>query len=256
MLTKQDKKLIRSLAIKKYRDREGLFVVEGEKSVGEFVASGFGVRKVYHTSQYRNFPDRHTDRVQITMSEMQQITNLKTASPVLAIVEIPSTEIHSDVPRKELVLALDGVQDPGNLGTIIRLADWFGINHVVCSPFTADVYGPKTVQATMGSLTRVKVVYSDLCIFLKSLKNDVPVCGAFLNGENIYETTLPSTGVVVMGNEGNGISPQIAASVSKKLFIPPFGNNPSESLNVAVATAIVCSEFRRRHQSANDHGLF
>jgi len=176
---------------------------------------------------------------------MQQISNLKTASSVLAVVDIPSVTI-ATIPRNELILALDDIQDPGNLGTIIRLADWFGINYIVCSLSTADAYGPKTVQATMGSLSRIKIVYTDLYSFLEPLAEKIPIYGTFLEGENIYKAELSVNGVIVMGNEGKGISPEIAKLVSKKLLIPPFSDNSPESLNVAVATAITCSEFKRR----------
>jgi len=175
---------------------------------------------------------------------MQQISNLKTASPVLAVVEIPPVKTET-IPLNELILALDDIQDPGNLGTIIRLADWFGINYIVCSSFSVDAYGPKTVQATMGSLTKVKIVYTDLYSFLKPLSEEVPIYGTFLEGENIYQTKLSENGVIVMGNEGKGISPEITKLVSNKLMIPSFASNPPESLNVAVATAITCSEFKR-----------
>ncbi|MDR1170222.1 MAG: RNA methyltransferase [Prevotellaceae bacterium] len=242
---KQEKKYIKSLALKKYRDRERLFTVEGEKSVEEFLASSFNVHKVYYTGEY-DFSNRHPDTKKITLMDMQQISNLKTASAVLAIVEIPSAEIKA-FPCNELILALDDIQDPGNLGTIIRLADWFGINHIVCSLFTADAYGPKTVQATMGSLTRINIIYTDLYPFLKSASGENHIYGTFLEGENIYETELSENGIIVMGNEGKGISREIAGLISRKLLIPAFARNAAESLNVAMATAITCSEFRRRN---------
>jgi TrmH family RNA methyltransferase len=243
-LSRQERKYINSLAVKKYRDRERLFVVEGEKNVCEFLDSSFTVRKVYYTGEC-DFSDRHTEARRITSAEMQQISNLKTGSPVLAVVEIPGTETKT-IPRNELILALDDIQDPGNLGTIIRLADWFGINYIVCSLFTADAYGPKTVQATMGSLTRVNIVYAGLYEFLKPASKEMPVYGTFLEGENIYGTKLSANGIIVMGNEGKGISPEIAGLVSYRLMIPSFTPSAPESLNVAVAAAITCSEFKRR----------
>jgi TrmH family RNA methyltransferase len=243
-ISRQEKKYINSLAVKKYRDIERLFVVEGEKSVPEFLDSSFKVRRVYYTHEC-DFSDKHPDTKRITSAEMRQISNLKTASPVLAVVEIPPTEI--DIfPDNELILALDDVQDPGNLGTIIRLADWFGINRIICSLFTADAYGPKTVQATMGSLTRTNIIYADLYSFLKPASENSPIYGTFLEGENIYKTELSENGIIVMGNEGRGISREIAGLVSRKLLIPAFAHNTAESLNVAAATAITCSEFRRR----------
>jgi TrmH family RNA methyltransferase len=243
-ISKQEKKYINSLSVKKYRDKERLFVVEGEKSVKEFLASPFAVRTVYHTREC-DFSEKYPNAKMITSTEMQQISNLKTASPVLAVVEIPcvATETTS---FNGLILALDDIQDPGNLGTVIRLADWFGINYIVCSLHTADAYGPKTVQATMGALTRVNIVYTDLYAFLKSTNGEIPVYGTFLEGKNIYDTELSADGIIVMGNEGQGISPAIAGFVSEKLFIPSFSDNAPESLNVAVAAAITCSEFKRR----------
>ena len=241
-LSRATKKYIASLSVKKYRDREQCFIVEGEKSVEEFIVSNFKVKAIYCTNECELHAPEAT---KITATEMRQISNLKTASPVLAVVEIPVREPFP-VSRDELVLALDEIQDPGNLGTIIRLADWFGIKRIVCSRCTVDAYGAKTVQASMGSLARVEVTYSDLRVFFGSLDKDILVYGTFLEGENIYDAELSSGGVVVTGNEGNGISPEIAEFVSRRLFIPPFGSRVSESLNVAVAAAIVCSEFRRR----------
>jgi TrmH family RNA methyltransferase len=245
VISKQEKKHINTLFVKKYRDREGLFVVEGEKSVEEFLSSSFKVRKVYCIREC-DFADKHPDATVIASSEMQQISNMKTASPVLAVVEIPAFET-ATIPDNELLIALDDIQDPGNLGTIIRLADWFGINHIVCSRFTADAYGPKTVQATMGSLTRVNVVYVDLYSFLQTASRETVIYGTFLEGENIYTAELTQNGIIVMGNEGKGISPDIAGLASRKLLIPSFANNAAESLNVAVATAVICSEFKRRN---------
>ena len=147
----------------------------------------------------------------------------------------------------QLVLGLDGVQDPGNLGTIIRIADWFGINTIICSPDTADAFNPKVVQATMGSIARVKIAYTPLAAFIKSLPTTYPVYATLLDGDNIYETTLSQHGLIVMGNEGNGISQEVRQCISNKLLIPTFATSPdkADSLNVAIATAIVCSEFRR-----------
>jgi TrmH family RNA methyltransferase len=244
-ISKQEKKYINSLSVKKYRDRERLFVVEGEKSVKEFLCSSFHIRKIYCTHEC-TLSAQHPNTVRITSTEMQQISNLKTASPVLAVVEIPSTGMET-IPSDKLILALDDIQDPGNLGTIIRLADWFGINHIVCSLYTADAYGSKTVQATMGSLTRINLVYTDLYLFLKQANEKNPIYGTFLEGENIYEAALSDNGIIVMGNEGKGISSEITELVSRKLQIPSFTNNSPESLNVAVATAITCSEFKRRN---------
>ena len=166
---------------------------------------------------------------------------------VLAIFEQPMDELDMDAPTRSLCLALDGVQDPGNMGTIIRVADWFGIEHLYCSQNTVDVYNPKTIQATMGALARVKVHYTDLASFVQSLPN-IPVYGTFLNGDIIYQRELSPTGLIIMGNEGNGISPEIEQRITNRLYIPnyPIGRKTSESLNVAIATSIICAEFRRR----------
>lgn len=161
----------------------------------------------------------------------------------------PHYKFDADVANNSLCLALDDVQDPGNLGTIVRIADWFGIEHIFCSNGTADIYNPKTVQATMGAIARVKLHYCNLSDFIgKASEKNIPIFGTFLNGENIYTQPLPKNGIIIMGNEGNGISEQIAQKVSHRLLIPnyPQGCETSESLNVAVATAIVCAEFRRR----------
>jgi TrmH family RNA methyltransferase len=171
----------------------------------------------------------------------------KTPQEVLAVFEQPSYEMKADVVSQSLCLALDDIQDPGNLGTIIRVADWFGIEHIFCSQGTVDVYNPKTIQATMGALARVKLHYCDLPSFIASLK-DIPVYGTFLDGDNMYEKKLTPHGLVVMGNEGNGVSAEVANLVNERLYIPnyPPQRETSESLNVAMATGIICAEFRRR----------
>ena len=244
-MNRQTRKFINSLAVKKYRDRERCFVVEGEKSVSEFLNAGFRVRAIYHTND-ADPAFSHAGSVAISSSEMQQISNLKTASPALAVLEIPE-EKNLEHTGNELIIALDEVQDPGNLGTIIRLADWFGVSQIVCSPFTADAYSPKTVQATMGSLARVNVIYRDLPDFFGSLSQDIPVYGTFLNGESIYGSHLTMNGIILLGNEGKGVSPETARYVTRRLYIPAFNSNKiAESLNVALAAAIICSEFRRR----------
>ena len=172
---------------------------------------------------------------------------LKTPQDVLAVFEQPHYVAQSNVIEHSLCLALDGVQDPGNLGTIIRLADWFGIEHIFCSQGTVDVYNPKTVQATMGALARVKLYYVNLPELIASLKQ-TPVYGTFLDGNNMYDEKLSEHGLIIMGNEGNGISKEVEKLVNKRLYVPnyPLYRETSESLNVAIATAIVCAEFRRR----------
>lgn len=241
MLTKADIKRIRSLGDKAGRSALGLFVAEGEKLVGELLASDFRVREVFRVGE------------NVSASEMSRLSFLRTPTPVLAVAEIPSFPFFRDsgnVPGG-LCLALDDVQDPGNVGTIVRLADWFGVRDIFCSPGTADCWSPKVVQATMGAILRVRVHYGPLEGLLSAASAaGIPVYGTFLEGDDIYRCNLPPDGgIVVMGNEGKGISPPVAGLVSHKLYIPPYprGMGPtSESLNVATATAITLSEFRRR----------
>ncbi len=277
-MTKAEIQLVRSLDDKRARSETGLFVAEGEKLVREILESGFRVRKVYHTGAvptgspppegWRKAPGWSAE--QISRKEMERASHLKTPTDCLALVEIPRREFHPAALRGQLTLALDGVQNPGNLGTMIRLADWFGIAGIVCSADSADCWNPKTVQATMGAITRVEVHYGDLEAILAAAP--VPVYGTFLEGENIYRAHLSTEGVIVLGSEGHGISAEVAGLVTRKLYIPPYpsvktdgnvlqgisshrGLKPSEmrtspsapeSLNVAIAAAIVCSEFRRR----------
>lgn len=244
-MTRAEIQFVRSLADKRNRDQSGIFVAEGSKLVGELLASGLRVSRVFALDGL--FPPGAAEVV--TPKEMERLSLLKTPSNALALVEMPRYRLDPAVAGRELVLALDEVQNPGNLGTIIRLADWFGIGHVVCSPGTADCFNPKVVQATMGAITRVKVHYTDLAAFLRSVaERNMPVYGTFLEGENLYEAPLAETGVVVMGNEGRGVTPEVARMVTRRLFIPPYpaDRRGSESLNVAIATAVVCGEFRRR----------
>lgn len=253
MISKNQAKLIRSLELKKNREREKLFVAEGPKVVGDLLAAGYKARILIDDEE-----------------DVRKVSFLQHPQGVLAVFEIPDTTQFT-IGQKELAstdylpsqgrtggvplsLALDGIQDPGNLGTIIRIADWFGIETIYCSKGTADVYNPKVVQATMGSIARVKVVYTDLADLIDSLPEGTPVYGTLLDGENIYEQRLSPNGLIVMGNEGNGISPEIRKKITHKLLIPNFNTNPNgaDSLNVAIATAITCSEFKRKVMSPND----
>ena len=232
MLSKNDIKRLRQLSQKKFRDESGLFVVEGVKLVSEALASDFEVVERYTVDE-------------IGEDAMSRITLLSSPSPSFAVVRRPASEGIS-VDASGLTLALDGLRDPGNVGTIIRLADWFGIRHIIASPDTVDIYNPKVVQATMGAIFRVRFSYCPLAKALGGL--DCPVYGTYMDGENIYDAPLEARGVIVMGSEANGISPEVGALVSRRLSIPSFnpGNTCCESLNVAIASAIVCSEFRRR----------
>lgn len=240
MVTKSQIKLIRSLELKKGRKREGLFVAEGPKVVNDLLQAGYRARLLFSTIERPNAE-------LITEEELHRISFLQHPQEVLAVFEIPATEEQLPADHS-LSLALDGVQDPGNLGTIIRIADWFGISTIYCSLDTVDAYNPKVVQATMGSLAHVRVVYTDLLELFSQLPPSFPVYGTLLDGEDIYRQDLTPEGIIVMGNEGNGISPEVRRHITKRLLIPDFHADGlrAESLNVAIATAITCSEFRRR----------
>ena len=245
-MTKAEIQLVRSLADKRGRTQHGLFVAEGEKLIGELRASHLRIRKIFALEGVFEGPDVEP----VSPRDMERLSQLKTANNSLALVEIPRLYLGTVHADEELVLALDEVQNPGNLGTIVRLADWFGIGDIVCSSGTADCFNPKVVQATMGAILRVRVHYTDLPRFLaEAAGRGTPVYGTFLEGDNIYDAPLTRGGIVVMGNEGRGVTPETARTVTRKLFIPPFpaDRHGSESLNVAMATGIVCAEFRRRH---------
>ena len=248
MLSKNKIKFIRSLEMKKNRKENGVFLAEGNKLVSELSAH-FKCKLLVATSQWldSNKNINADETIAVEKEELSRASLLKTPQDVLAVFEMPHYETSDDDPKKELCLALDDIQDPGNLGTIIRIADWFGIKNIFCSHGTADAFSPKTVQATMGALARVKIHYCDIKELISGL-DDVPVFGTFLDGNNIYESELSANGLIVMGNEGNGISKEVSALINKRILIPnyPQGNETTDSLNVAIATAIVCSEFRRR----------
>ena len=241
MITRAEILDIKSLATKQGREEQGAFIAEGEKLVGEIRNSSLRIRRILQTKPI------FAEGELISEKEMERISQLKSANSVLAVVELPKHKLSLANPTKNLVLALDRIQNPGNLGTIIRLADWFGISDIVCSEDTADCFNPKVVQATMGAILRVRVHYTNLAKWLSS-QGEAKIYGTFLEGENIYNAHLETSGVIVMGNEGQGISDEVAECVSHKLLIPPYPTDRcgSESLNVAVATAVICSEFRRR----------
>ena len=248
MLSKNKIKYIRSLELKKYRKEERAFVAEGHKLVGDLLGH-FSCKLLVATRSWMDVhPQVVADEViEVTQEELTRASLQKTPQDVLAIFEQPEYPMNPEVISQSLCLALDDVQDPGNLGTIIRVADWFGIEHIFCSLGTVDVYNPKTIQATMGALARVKLHYCNLPSLIASL-GDVPVYGTFLDGKNIYGEDLCTNGLIVMGNEGKGVSQEVADMVNKRLYIPnyPPQRETSESLNVAMATGIVCAEFRRR----------
>jgi TrmH family RNA methyltransferase len=244
MLSKSQIKLITSLKQKKYRQQHHLFVVEGIKTISELLNSSLELQTLYTTESFNNNanPDSYRDEVLISDSELKRISFLTTPNKALAVFKIPQP---SRIETEGLIVVLDAVRDPGNLGTIIRLCDWYGIKDLVCSKETVDCFNPKVIQATMGSITRVNINYLDLVPFLETQKN--AVFGAFMEGENVYKSQLPEKGIIVMGNEANGISKDIEAIIHKKISIPRFGDlKATESLNVATATAILLSEFKRR----------
>jgi TrmH family RNA methyltransferase len=245
MISKNQLKYIRQLEQKKYRRRENLFVAEGTKVVGDLLQR-YRPEAVFATSEWQA-PAGVTPQL-VTDDELRRISFLQHPQQVLALFPIPSSfTFHFSLFTNNLSLALDGVQDPGNLGTIIRIADWFGISTIVCSEDTVDAWNPKVVQATMGSIARVNILYTDLPAFLDSLPADFPVYGTFLDGDNIYTQELTPEGLIIMGNEGNGITDAVRAKVNRRLLIPDFHQGETaDSLNVAIATAITCSEFRRR----------
>lgn len=244
-MTKAEIQLIRSLGDKRGRSETGLFVAEGEKLISEIRSSQLRIRKIFALEGLFTGPDVEI----VSTKEMERLSLLKTPSKALAIVEIPHHGLDVGAFDKHLVLALDEVQNPGNLGTIIRLADWFGITDILCSRDSADCFNPKVVQATMGAILRVRVHYVDLPALLHEARQaSIPIYGTFLEGENLYHTPLTPHGIIVMGNEGRGISTEVGKQVTHKLLIPPYPADcrTSESLNVAMATGIICAEFRRR----------
>jgi RNA methyltransferase, TrmH family len=248
MLSKNNIKFINSLRAKKYRNEAGLFIAEGERLIEDIVNSPLQVKAIYHTPKWGKKGAAKFEDNAISEDEMKKISGLSTPSNVLALVEIPDHSLSIEAIYDSLSLALDGVQDPGNMGTIIRLADWFGIDTILCSNDTVDAYSPKVIQSCMGAISRVKIYYEELPQILKSIDSiKLPVYGTFMEGFSIYEEKLSKHGIIVMGNEGNGISPEVEKHISKKIHIPNFANNRTtvESLNVAMAAAVVLSEFRR-----------
>lgn len=249
MLSKNKIKYIRSLEMKKFRTEHNVFVAEGNKLVADMLCAFESELIIAKPSWMATQGDIPAAELLVADEEdIRKASFLKNPQDVIAIFKQPVYHLKEVDPASQLVLMLDGVQDPGNLGTIIRLADWFGIEHIICSPDTADVFSPKVVQATMGALSHVKVHYTDLPAYLAVMnKENIPVYGTLLDGENIYKKELSSGGILIMGNEGNGIRPETEGFITERLYIPnyPPERETTESLNVAIATAIVCAEFRR-----------
>jgi len=240
MLSKSEIKLITSLKQKKYRLQHQLFVAEGKKTILELLNSNLQLHQLFTTTLEFDVSDVLQTR--ITPNELKKISFLKTPNIALAVFIIPKA---TPIDFNNLVVALDNVSDPGNLGTIIRLCDWFGVKDLVCNINTVDCYNPKVIQATMGSITRVNVSYVNLENVL--LKQNLEKFGAFMDGDNVYELVLPNNGILVLGNEANGISKEVSSQITERISIPRFGElQVTESLNVANATAILLSEFKRR----------
>lgn len=250
MLSKNKQKLITSLARKKHRDQEQLFVAEGHKLVDDLLTTSLKCKILIATDEWLNSNTNYLNNTEIinaSLTEIKKVSSLKSTPPVMAVFEQPATDFDYQQLSTKLSLFLDDIQDPGNLGTIVRMADWFGIEDIFCTKGCADIYNSKTVQSTMGAIARVKVHYIEAAYFFDSIDN-VEVYGTFLEGDNLYQTDLKANGIIVMGNEGNGISKEVEKYVSTKINIPnyPPESATSESLNVAVATAITCAEFRRQ----------
>ncbi|MDR3654026.1 MAG: RNA methyltransferase [Paludibacter sp.] len=249
MISKSKIKLINSLSQKKFRDETRLFVAEGTKLVMDLIPA-FQCSILAATSAWLKDHEglKADETIETGTDKFNKISNLKSPQGVLAVFIKPEYHWNVQELSHKLTLALDDVQDPGNLGTIIRIADWFGITDIFCSESSVDAFNPKTVQATMGALARVKVHTVNLVEFLQNCQSELPIYGTFMDGENIYSKKLTQQGIIVMGNEGNGISTETGKLVTERLLIPnyPVGQITSESLNVAVATALICAEFRRR----------
>ena len=245
MISKSQISFIKALHQKKNRKEQNLFIVEGLKSILEFANSDYKIDSVFYTENLMpklSNLSRNIKFHQVSLEELSKISVLSTPQAILALVKIPEQgEINTLKLQDSFYLALDGVQDPGNLGTIIRSADWFGLNTIICSMDTAEVYNPKVVQASMGSLARVNIIYTELKDFFDNIK--LPVFGALLNGRSIYETNFGKEGIILLGNEGKGIRSELLNQIKHPVTIPRFGK--AESLNVAISASIFCSEIRR-----------
>lgn len=252
MISKSTIKLIKSLALKKNRKKENLFLVEGDKNVAEVLISDYNVEKLYATESFLSENIKLCKKANITFevekNEIRKASLLQNPQNCLAICTIPKKRLFPELLTNNISIYLDDIQDPGNLGTIIRICDWFNIEYLFFSLKTADLYNPKVIQASMGSFSRVKVWSTSFDMVEKiAIKSEAAIFGAFLDGKNIYGETLPKKAIIVVGNEGNGIQKEIERKVANKIKIPAFSNknNSAESLNVSVATAIICSEFKR-----------
>ncbi|WP_316793928.1 RNA methyltransferase [Pedobacter frigoris] len=248
MLSKSQISFIKSLHQKKYRKENGIFIIEGIKSIVEFIQSSYQIHSIYYLAQYQSLLPSLPANIklfEVNNAELDKISTLQTPQGIIALVHIPKSPVLDLKTLKgSFSLVLDGIQDPGNLGTIIRTADWFGFKNVICSNNTVEVYNPKTVQATMGSLSRVNTFYLDLPEFLSQAK--MPVFGAVLDGNSMYKTNWGNEGLVILGNEGQGISNEVTNLITNPVTIPRVGG--AESLNVAISAAILCADINRNLQ--------
>lgn len=252
MISKSQIQFIKSLSISKFRKTHEMFIAEGPKVVNELANSSFKIQGVYALSDWINKNQfrfsNDTSLTEVTEKELGRLSALKTPNQVVAIIHIAENIQQQSKSPDDLVLMLDDIRDPGNMGTIIRTADWFGIKQIICSNSCVDMYNPKVVQATMGSLFRVNVFYADLKEYLELLPKDQSVYGTLLEGENIYQSKLDKEGIIIIGNESHGISKALIPFITHKITIPNYSVKPwdtAESLNASTATAIVCAEFRR-----------
>jgi TrmH family RNA methyltransferase len=241
MISKAQLKNIQLLHQKKYRDEKGFFIAEGPKIVADLLSAGFKVLEIFATKEFK-IRNAEVQVQEVSVKELESISVLSTPNQVLGVFEMFDLKPDIGILKEELILALDDIRDPGNLGTIIRIADWFGIKHILCSESCVDVFNPKVIQATMGSIARVNVYYVDLGSILKELKT---VYAAVLDGNNIYSQKLSDKGVLLIGNESKGVSDKLMERVTHKISIPKFSDG-ADSLNAAIATAVICSEFKRR----------
>jgi TrmH family RNA methyltransferase len=253
MISKAQIKHISSLKLQKHRKEFREFVVEGEKIIDELLHSDFKIKSIFALNDWiqNNETQLLNEKIsfsQISLKELERISSLKTPNKVLAVAEIPNYSLPAKDEFNNLILALDKIQDPGNLGTIIRTAEWYGIKNIICSADTVDVYNSKVIQSTMGSFLRVKINYINLeDFFLNKVAEGINIYGAFLDGANLYKQNLSEKGILVIGNESKGISKSVSKFITHKLLIPAIEGNQSESLNASIATAVFCAEFRRKH---------
>jgi RNA methyltransferase, TrmH family len=254
MLSKNRTRFLISLRKKKVREEEGLFIIEGDKLVREFLSAGIRMRMLVAKREFILSLDKAAieqsgEIEEATFDDLKIVSTMKTPHNALAVIPVPGIEFNAELLTGKLIVALDCIQDPGNLGTIIRAAAWFGIETIVCSPDSVDVYNPKVVQASMGALLHVNVYYSDInSLAQTALSKEIPVYGTVLDGESIYSATLKKSGIIILGNESKGISPGLLPLITNRLMIPGAGSSKPgiESLNVGMAASVVFSEFLRR----------